>query len=241
MQDTSHLHIEFFSQTVEDAAATAQLGLPKFKDVEFVRIKYVGDKHSELVAPANDFTFCPERREQIMWKEQFPRHYAAFVENRATLVDGTPLDELPGITGSKVAELKAQRVFSIEALAGLDGTLLQRLGPGAREWKGKAEAWLMKAREGALDTKLAAQNAQMQEQLAALRAQIEAMGGKAQTSTDEPVKAEVVTEGRFMGHTAGDLRRYIEATSGTKVKGNPKLATLKTMAEELASSAEINA
>lgn len=238
MQDTSHLHIEFFSQTVEDAAATAQLGLPKFKDVEFVRIKYVGDKHSELVAPANDFTFCPERREQIMWKEQFPRHYAAFVENRATLVDGTPLDELPGITGSKVAELKAQRVFSIEALAGLDGTLLQRLGPGAREWKGKAEAWLMKAREGALDTKLAAQNAQMQEQLAALKAQIEAMGG---TPSAEPVKAEVVTEGRFVGHTASDLRRYIEATTGSKVKGNPKLATLTAMAEEVASAAEIKA
>ena len=239
MQDTTHLHIEFFSQTVEDAAATAQLGLPKFKDVEFVRIKYVGDKHSELVAPASDQTFCPERREQISWKEQFPRHYAAFAENRAILVDGTPLDELPGITGSKVAELKAQRVFSIEALAGLDGTLLQRLGPGAREWKGKAETWLMKAREGALDTKLAAQNAQMQDQLAALRAQIEAMGGKAQT--DDPAKAEVVTEGRFIGHTAGDLRRYIEATSGTKVKGNPKLATLKTMAEEVASTAEMNA
>jgi hypothetical protein len=81
----------------------------------------------------------------------------------------------------------------------------------------------------------------MQDQLASLRAQIEAMGGKAQASTDEPVKAEVVTEGRFLGHTAGDLRRYIEATSGTKVKGNPKLATLKTMAEEVASAAEINA
>ena len=95
------------------------------------------------------------------------------------------------------------------------------------------------AREGALDTKLAAQNAQMQDQLAALKAQIEAMGGKAQT--DKTVKAEVVTEGRFMGHTASDLRRYIEATSGTKVKGNPNLATLKTMAEEVASAAEINA
>jgi len=238
MEDTSHLHIEFFSQTVEDEVATAQLGIPKFKDVEFVRIKYVGDKHSELVAPASDQTFCPERREQIMWKEQFPRHYAAFAENRSILVDGTPLDELPGITGSRVAEFKAQRVFSVEALAGLDGTLLQRLGPGAREWKGKAETWLMKAREGALDTKLAAQNAQMQDQLASLRAQIEAMGGKA---TDEPVKAEVVTEGKFIGHSAGDLRRYIEATTGTKVKGNPKLATLKTMAEEVANAAEINA
>jgi hypothetical protein len=190
------------------------------------------------VAPASDQTFCPERREQIMWKEQFPRHYAAFAENRSILVDGTPLDELPGITGSRVAEFKAQRVFSVEALAGLDGTLLQRLGPGAREWKGKAETWLMKAREGALDTKLAAQNAQMQDQLASLRAQIEAMGGKA---TDEPVKAEVVTEGKFIGHSAGDLRRYIEATSGTKVKGNPKLSTLKTMAEEVANAAEINA
>jgi hypothetical protein len=238
MEDTSHLHIEFYTQTVEDPKATAAEGIPKFKDEEFVRIKFVGDRNQEFVAPAGDFTFCEHRKEQLRWKEKYSRHYAAFAENRSILVDGTPLDELPGITGSKVAELKAQRVFSIEALAGLDGTLLQRLGPGAREWKGKAETWLMKAREGALDTKLAAQNAQMQDQLASLRAQIEAMGGKA---TDEPVKAEVVTEGRFIGHTAGDLRRYIEATSGTKVKGNPKLATLKTMAEEVASAAEINA
>lgn len=238
MQDTSHLHIEFFSQTVEDAAATAQLGIPKFKDVEFVRIKYVGDKHSELVAPADDLTFCPERREQVRWKEQFPRHYAAFAENRAVLIDGTPLEELPGITGSRVAEFKAQRVFTVEALAGLDGTLLQRLGPGAREWKGKAEAWLMNAQSHAVDTKLAAQNAAMQEQLAVLRAQIEAMGGRA---TDEPVKAEVVTEGRFIGHTASDLRRYIEQTAGTKVRGQPKLATLKSMAEEIATAAEVAA
>jgi hypothetical protein len=64
------------------------------------------------------------------------------------------------------------------------------------------------------------------------------MGGKA---TDEPVKAEVVTEGRFIGHSASDLRRYIEATTGSKVKGNPKLATLKTMAEEVAGAAEIDA
>jgi hypothetical protein len=238
MQDTSHLHIEFFSQTVEDAAASAQLGVPKFKDVEFVRIKYVGDKHSELVAPADDFTFCPERRMQVRWKDQFPRHYAAYAENRSVLIDGTPLDELPGITGSRVAEFKAQRVYTIEALAGLDGTLLQRLGPGAREWKGKAESWLMRARDNAVDTKLAQQNAAMQEQLASLRAQIEAMGGKA---TDEPVKVEVVTEGRFIGHSASDLRRYIEATTGSKVKGNPKLATLKTMAEEVAGAAEIDA
>lgn len=237
MQDTSHLHIEFFTQTVEDAKATAKEGIPKFKDVEFVRIKYVGDKHSELVAPAEDRTFCPERREQLTYKEQFPRHYAAFVENRGVLVDGTPIEELPGITGSRVAEFKAQRVFTVEALAGLDGTPLQRLGTGAREWKTKAEAWLSKAKDSAVDAKLAAQNAAMQDQLAALRAQIEALTGSAPVAA-ATAKEEVVTEGRFIGHSAGDLRRYIEQITGSKVKGNPKLATLKNMAEEVAGASE---
>lgn len=236
MQDTSHLHIEFFVMTVEDPVATAKEGIPKFKDVEHVRIRFAGDKHQELVAPADDRTFDHETRETTTYKQMFPRHYAAFLENRQQ-VDGTPIEELPGITGAKVAEFKAQRVFTVEALAGLDGTALQRLGMGGREWKDRAANWLSKAKEGAVEARLTAQNAALQAQLDALK---EAMAAAGTFKAPEPeeAKIEVVQDGRFAGHTASDLRRYIETTSGTKVKGNPKLATLKTMAEELAGAAE---
>jgi hypothetical protein len=150
--------------------------------------------------------------------------------------DGTPVDQLPGITGSKVAEFKAQKVFTVEALAALDGTALNRLGMGAREWKVKAQNWLEKAKEGAIDSKLAAQNEQLQAQLAAMQETIRQLqaGGMAKAEDDGEPKIEVVTEGQFQGNTAEDLKRYIQIQTGKGVKGRPSLATLKTMAEELA-------
>ena len=43
MEDTSHLHIEFFMQPVENPAKTRTEGRPIFEDQEMVRIKFVGD------------------------------------------------------------------------------------------------------------------------------------------------------------------------------------------------------
>lgn len=242
MQDTSHLHIEFFVQTQEDAKATREAGFPKFKDVEMVRVRFVGDRNQELVAPADDVTFCPEQRIQLTYKDQFPRHYAAFKENRGNLVDGTPLEELPGITGSKVAEFKAQKVFTIESLAQLDGTQLNRLGMHAREWKNRATKWLSDAKEGAIDAKLAAQNADLQEQLKAMAAQIALLSGNgAPVVEDKTPKIEVVQTGHFAGHTADDLKRFIQTKTGTGVKGRPSLNTLMTMAEDLVAKEELSA
>lgn len=243
MQDTSHLHITFYIDTVEDPKATAEAGVPKFKDVEMVKIMFAGDRNSVLVAPANDTSFCPERREQVPYKEQFPRHYAAFKEQRELHADGTPIDQLPGITGSRIAEFKAQKVFTVEALAALDGTALGKLGMGAREWKVKAQAWLDKAREGAIDSKLAAQNEALQAQLAAMAETIKQLQkGQASKADDEDDgKVEVVQDGPFAGNTAEDLKRYIQIQTGKGVKGRPGIATLKVMAEELASKAEADA
>lgn len=239
MEDTSHLHIEFFVETVEDHQATREAGFPKFKDVEQVRIKMVGDKNTVLVNPADAYSFDPEHREQMTYKQRFPRHYAAFLEGRQFLGDGTPIDQLPGITGSKIAEFKAQNIHTIEALAQMDGPLLNKLGMFAREWKDKATAWLGKAKESAIDTKLAQQNEALQAQLRIMEeklAQIQSDTADAKAETNADPKTPVVTEGQFAGHTAADLRTYIKAASGTGVKGNPSLETLKTMAEELAAS-----
>lgn len=243
MQDTSHLHITFYIDTVEDPKATAEAGVPKFKDVEMVKIMFAGDRNSVLVAPANDTSFCPERREQVPYKEQFPRHYAAFKEQRELHADGTPIDQLPGITGSRIAEFKAQKVFTVEALAAIDGTALGKLGMGAREWKVKAQAWLDKAREGAIDSKLAAQNEALQAQLAAMAETIKQLQkGQASKADDEDDgKVEVVQDGPFAGNTAEDLKRYIQIQTGKGVKGRPGLATLKVMAEELSAQVETSA
>jgi hypothetical protein len=235
MRDTSHLHIEFFVHTEEDEKATRETGMPKFKDTEMVRIKFVGDRNQEIGAPAHSLSFDPDERMQMTYAERFPKHYAAFKENRADYVDGTPLDQLPGITGSKVAEFKAQKVFTIEALAQLEGGALSKLGMHGREWKNKATVWLERAKDGAMDAKLAAQNADLQAQLDEMRKLI--AGGAAGVVTKETPKIEVVQTGPFAGHTATDLKTYIKTKGGTW-KGNPGLDTLLAMASDIASADE---
>lgn len=237
MEDTSHLHIEFFVDTVEDAKATRESGFPRFKDQEMIRIRMVGDKNTVLVNPADAISYDPEAREQMTYKQRFPRHYAAFLAGREYHGDGTPIDQLPGITGAKIAEFKGQNIHTIEALAQMDGPTLNKLGMFARDWKDKASGWLEKAKESALDSKLAQQNEALQAQLRIMQeklAQIESDRGEVKPEPKADPKAEVVTEGQFAGHTASDLRTYIKSVSGTAVKGNPSLATLRAMAEDVA-------
>jgi hypothetical protein len=236
MRDTSHLHIEFYVATEEDEKASRETGMPKFKDTEMVRIKFVGDRNQEIGAPAHSLSFDPDERMQMTYAERFPRHYAAFKENRADYVDGTPLDQLPGITGSKIAEFKAQKVFTIEALAQLEGGALTKLGMHARDWKNKAAIWLERAKDGAIEAKLAAQNADLQAQLDEMRKMIAGAGMTGVVSKDTP-KIEVVQHGPFAGHTASDLRTFIKAKGGSW-KGNPGLETLLAMASDIMSAEE---
>jgi hypothetical protein len=234
VQDTSHLHIEFYVTAEEDPVATRAEGVPKFKDVEMVRIRFVGDRNQEVVAPAHAKTFDPEERIECTYAEKFPRHYAAFKETGGGFIDGTPIEELPGITSSKVAEFKAQKVFSIEALAQIEGAALTRLGMFGRDWKNKATAWIAAAKEGAIDAKLAAQNADLMAQLKAMQDRLDAMGAapaKAKDAEEAP-KVPVVEAGPFAGHTAADLRTFVKAKGGT-IKGNPSLDTLLAMAVDI--------
>ena len=236
MEDTRHLFIEFFTQAEVDELKTRETGLETFKDVEKVKIQFVGDTKSVLVAPANAMSYDAEARTQKTYAQKFPRHYQAFKDQNADLVDGTPLSELPGITASRIAEFKGKKVNSIEALAQMDGTALSSLGMHGREWKNKAQAWLDKAKDGAVDSKLAAQNEALQGQLAAMAKRLEAMEKGAPVKAAEPAETETVEDGPFQGWDKSKLRAHIKERTGSAVKGQPALETLKAMAEELESA-----
>lgn len=234
MEDTRHLFIEFYTEANLDENATRETGMETYKDVEKIKIQFVGDTKSVLVAPAHAMSYDPEARTQMTYAQRFPRHYAAFKEQNADLVDGTPLAELPGITASRIAEFKAKKVNSIESLAQMDGTALASLGMHGREWKNRAQAWIEKAKDGAVDSKLAKQNEALQGQLAAMAKRLEAMekGGTSPAPAEETA-VETVADGQFAGWSVKDLRAHIKEKTGSHVKGQPGLATLVAMAEEL--------
>ena len=161
-----HLHITFFTEAVKNERLSAEKGRPQFDDVEFVRIKFVGDKNNELVAPAHDAGSMkdPETNIRLTYAQQFWKHYEAFQRQAELHGTGTPLEEI-GISQARIKELNASNVYTVEALAGLDGTFLQKLGMGARDMKVKAEEYLAKANDNAGLNKLMDENADLKARL----------------------------------------------------------------------------
>lgn len=229
--DTRHVHVEFFIDAVKDDKATREQGRPIFKDVEMARLKFVGDNKKELVAPAHQkFMRMPGTQEWVTYAERYPRHYEAFKTGQALLGSGTPLAELPFLTEAKRSELKALNVHTAEALSSLDGSLLQKLGMYGRELKNQAQAYLDKAKETALETRLAGENAALKERIDALEAMIRGQG-QPQVAV-EMVPNTDVEVGSFDQLDDDELKRFIKVRTGQSPRGNPAHATLVRMAEE---------
>lgn len=239
MESTKHLHIEFFSDAVQDKKRSKQEGRPIFADKEFVRIKFVGDPKRELVAPADDkFRRSPEGSGYDTYADAFPRHYEAFKKGQAFIGEGTPISELPFLTESKRKELRALEIHTAEALAHLDGANLERLKMGGRELKNQAQAWLDKANGSADMTRFAAENAALHDQIEALKKQMaEFMTGNtppAQKDTGVNVlPAQPSQNSPFADWDDDTIRLWIVEQGGEKPHHNCSHDTLVAKADEL--------
>jgi hypothetical protein len=240
MADTPHLHIEFFVEAEENPALTREAGRPIFEDREFIRIRIVGDPKSSLIAPAHS---SPSRDPQtgmaVTYAEKYPEHYRYFKANLdQQAAAGTPLTEVPWLTAAKRAELKALNILTVEGLAGLDGTMLGRIGMGARELKNKAEAWLNSAAGSANDSRLAAELAARDEQIEALQrqmAELVAGGAKPAAVVDEEpeTEQELPSNSPFEQWQDEDIKNWIKEATGARPMGNPSHKTLVTRADEI--------
>jgi len=229
--DFSHLHVEFFMDAKENKSASATEGRPIFEDVEMVRIRIAGDPKTIHVAPANEGSSVrdPNTNQRLTYAQLHAEPYKAFKDGVEYIGSGTPLAELPFLTKAKAEEFKRMNVHTAEALAGLDGQNLQKLGMHARQFKEQAEAYLAKAAGSADVTKLAGENAELKEQMAALQAQMEVLqGGKAEP-TPEPGRPE----SPFQSWADEDIINWIVACGGKKPHPASKHETIVRLADEL--------
>ncbi|TGR84572.1 hypothetical protein EN866_33010 [Mesorhizobium sp. M2D.F.Ca.ET.223.01.1.1] len=185
----------FYTAAVENPAESKKQGRPIFEDKEFVEVKFAGDKLRVHVAPAHEYY---KRRnlpngdsEWITYAQEFQPIYERFKQGLIEQGTGTPLSELPFLTESKRAELKALNIKSAEALAQLDGGPLKMLGMGGRELKNQAQAYLDKANGSADVTRLAAENDAMRALIADLQKQMGELQSNAKTG---PAKAGKATK-----------------------------------------------
>lgn len=235
--EEERLVVRFRADKIKNEGKSKTAGRPIYDDVELVEIRTAGDRNTVKVFPAHSMHrwALNDDGEQVeeTYAERWNAQYRRFKENRQQVQDGTPLSELPFLTEAKRAELRALSVHTAETLAALDGQNLKTLGPGGRELKNQAQAYLDAASGSANVTKMASQIAELQAQLAAFQntpshllpvaAEPEVQSAPEAPATDD-----------FEDSSDDELKDYIASIVGAKPRGTPSHETLVRMAREAA-------
>lgn len=224
MRDPDDMLVVLFKLlAMKNPSKTLEAGREIFDDVEVCEIRTPGSRDLK-VFPATAFSRWiddPMTGEQTKqsYAERFSHQYRQFKASAAQTKTGTPLDLVPFLTDGRRAELRAQNVYTVEALAEIEGTELKNLGPGGRDMKNKAIEYIEQATAHA-------PNAKMEAEVEALRAR--------NTVLEEDVQllrtARQRQEAEFEDMTDEALRDYITSHTGRAPQGAVPRKTLKRMA-----------
>lgn len=230
MAEANILVTPFFTTVaIQDKRASLKEGRPIFRDEEYVEIRIAGDRNYAPKFPALSMWKRVDG-EEVTYAERWPDQYRKFKEGLQQTAVGTPLAELPFLTESKRAELRALKIYTAEALAGLEGRNLKALGMEANKLKTQAKAYIESARGSADVTRMA-------EEMAALRQQIEEL-----KAANMPVIPQTDDDDQggntdFASWEDELLKEYIAEKAGSRPRGNPNHDTLVSMAVELSVAA----
>lgn len=241
----------FRVHTQLNEAASKKAGRPIFDDLEVIEIRFAGDKQKVAVFPAHDLDPDATRENENVpttYAMRYGKQYKAFKAQTTQVASGTPLEELPFLTQARRRELKALNIHTAEALAALDGQPLKQIGPGGREQKNQAQAYLDNAAKSVDVVALAGEVATLRQQLAERDAAI-AQFGQGQQPAPEPEadddddedgeddadddKGDDSTK-NLEDCSDAELKEFIKRETGQAVKGNPSRQTLIERAMEIA-------
>jgi hypothetical protein len=226
------LVVIFKNMPLENTAKTLQEGRPIFDDVEICEIRSPGSKDVK-VFPANSFSRWEENPQtgqqyKISYAERFRHQYQQFKAQATQTKSGTPLDYARFLTDGRRAELRAQNVYTIEALAAIEGNELKNLGPYGREYKNKAIEFIEEA-------KIAAPSKQLEAELEVLKARNAVL--EEDMSALKTARQRAENEIDEMSDT--QLREYVAAQTGSVPQGVLPRKTLKRMAMEARADAKV--
>lgn len=151
------LAVRFLLEPVKNEAESKKAGRLVCDEVEFCEIRLPGstDVIRNVVTDVQ--------------RSRFSRQYAAFKNGQdQDVASGTPLKEWPIMTRSQVEEARYLGVRTVEALAQIPDTGIQRLGMGWNDLRKKARDWLLQAKDGSALALLRTENDEMRARLATL-------------------------------------------------------------------------
>jgi hypothetical protein len=221
----------FFTMPVENKALSAKEGRKIFEDRYFVELKHPGDRTYSFVEEIDENGASKARVSNgdegggdptFDYSEAFPREFASFKKGEARVTIGTPLAEWSQMTRSRVAELNAMNIFTVEELADVQDGHLSKMGMGAREEREKAKTFIAASKGGADTSAMAAKIAQLEEMVQRLS------GGQM-----IPPPAAAV-EKSIEEASNEELKAYIKRETGQAPLGNPSRDTLLAKVKEIA-------
>lgn len=113
------------------AFKSEEAGHPVFENEVYIRIITGGQKRSTA-----------DRKLKEDDKERFPHIWEAFQEKKEQVLDGIPIEELPGTPETMIKMLKGNNIYTVEALANMPDVNLGNLGMNASELKKRAQVLL---------------------------------------------------------------------------------------------------
>jgi len=111
--DDSSVFAEFYDKPFYMEAESRNEGRPIYKERTFCRITFPGDRTKVWDQPVrmeDDGTGISDIR-------RFPRQWEAYQNKRVQVPDGVPLAEFAAISKSRVLELKAMNIHTVEQYA----------------------------------------------------------------------------------------------------------------------------
>lgn len=164
-------YVIFEVRTEEDRNKTIEQGRYIAKDVDFVVITPAGSKDSverkaldwlsdiNMKASSNPPRFNPAHA------SYFQSAYKAWKENQEVPTSGTPINGWPAVSPAQQQNLLSLNIRTVEDLASMNDSGLQRIGMGARALQNKAIAWISSANDhGKVSEEVSALRVKMEEQ-----------------------------------------------------------------------------
>lgn len=167
----------FKIRALDNAFKSNELGKPVSEDVEWLEIIIPGNKTQPPGHAVNDG--C---------KKRFPAAYAAFKNTDKRTKIGTDLADWPPLTPAWVKTFKYHNIYSVEQLSAVSDSVLSEIGPGTREYREKAKAWLKVAEDGAFASKMTAENSKLKTEIDFLKEQLKELSDRLTDSLKEKKK-----------------------------------------------------
>lgn len=207
----------------KNEAESVKRGRPIFDDVEVCDIRFPGSRNytTQPALGHAGWTLDPYNGEQqsLTYAEKYSRQYQQFKAKLTQTKRGTPLTEAPFMTAGKCAELRAQNLYTVEALAEIEGIELKNLGQGGRELKNMAVEYLDHSRRIAPDTQMAAE-------MEATRLRLKIL-----EEDNAILKTKLASgEAQFEAMSLDELRNYITTRTGAAPHGSNTRKTLIRLA-----------